>query len=225
MQISIHGPDVFSKEGGIPPLLSSSTNNFLTTGARVAGFSLQGRPTLSMSTVVPSFVSMFANPLMSIFSPGSVYNLPAGVTHNVADLPPVLALPVPDQPFIVGPGFLLVPAKLVAWIITSKYVNLSELLAVNLLQKELEPQLLLDGHFVLTSQPKKQHCHINDITSWMEAAATFSLIMVSSFPYRWKDLMQYQLLIRQTYRHFSGRVWFTYDQAFRKHVVPTHLTD
>lgn len=78
MQISIHGPDVFSKEGGIPPLLSSSTNNFLTTGARVAGFSLQGRPTLSMSTVVPSFVSMFANPLMSIFSPWSVYNLPAG---------------------------------------------------------------------------------------------------------------------------------------------------
>ena len=83
-----------------------------------------------------------------------------------------------------------------------KYIDLSELLAVNLVQKDPEPQLLLDGRFVLTSQPKKQHRRIEDIASWMEAFAIFSLILVSSFPYRWKDLMQYQLLILRTYRIF-----------------------
>ena len=75
------------------------------------------------------------------------------------------------------------------------------------MQKDPELQLLLDGHLVLTSQPKKQRHRIEDIASWMEAFAIFSLILVSSFPHCCKDLMQYQLLVLRTYRHFSGRVW------------------
>ena len=63
-----------------------------------------------------------------------------------------------------------------------KYVDLSDLLAVNLVQKDPEPQLLLDGRLVLTSQPKKQRRRIKDIASWMEAFAIFSLILVSQFP-------------------------------------------
>ena len=59
----------------------------------------------------------------------------------------------------------------------------------------------------------------------MEAFAIFSLILVSHFPNRWKDLMQYQLLILRTYRHFSGRVWLAYDQAFREHAAASRLTD
>ena len=161
--------------GGVPPLLSSSTHAFLTTGAGVAGPSHPGRPIQSMYPVVPSFVSTFANPLMSAFSSGSAYNLLTGATR--------------------------------------------------LVQKDPEPQLLLDGRLVLTSQPKKQRRRIEDIASWMEAFAIFSLILVSSFPHRWKDLMQYQLLILQTYRHFSGRVWLAYDQAFREHAAATRLTD
>ena len=56
---------------------------------------------------------------------------------------------------MVGPGFSPVPAKLVAQIVVGKYIDLSDLLAVNIVQKELEP--LLDGQLVLTSHPKKQH--------------------------------------------------------------------
>jgi len=178
-----------------------------------------------MYPVVPSFVSTFANPSMSVFSSTSAYDLPTDATRVVADRPAVLALPVVDQPFVVGPGFSPVPAKLVAQIVAGKYVDLSELLAVNLVQKDPEPQLLLDGRLVLTSQPKKQRRRIEDIASWMEAFAIFSLILVSSFPHRWKDLMQYQLLILRTYRHFSGRVWLAYDQAFREHAAATRLTD
>ena len=49
------------------------------------------------------------------------------------------------------------PAKLVSQIVAGKYIDLSELLAVNLVQKdpEPEPQSLLDGRLVLSSQPKK----------------------------------------------------------------------
>ena len=205
--------------GGVPPLLSSSTQAFLTAGAGVAGPSLPGRPIQSLSPVVPSFVSTFANPLMSVSSSASAFNLPSGATHDVADRPAVPASPVVDQPFVVGPGFSPVPTKLVAQIMAGKYVDLSELLAVNLVQKVPEPQLLLDGRLVLTSQPKNQHRRIDDIASWMEAFAIFSLILVSSFPHRWQDLMQYQLLILRTYRHFFGRVWLAYDQAFCEHAA------
>ena len=75
------------------------------------------------------------------------------VMRNVADRSAVLALPLLDQPFIVGPGFPPVPAKLVAQIVAGQYIDLGDLLMVNLVQRELEPQLLFDGRLVLTSQP------------------------------------------------------------------------
>ena len=92
-----------------------------------------------MSPVVPSFVSTFANPLMSVFSLASTYNLPTGATHDAADRPAVPALPVVDQPFVVGPGFSPVLPKLVTQIVAGKYADLSKLLAVNLVQKDPEP--------------------------------------------------------------------------------------
>lgn len=100
--------------------------------------------------------------------------------------------------------FSPVPANLVAQIVAGMHVELSNLLSVNLVQKEPELQLLLGGCLMFTSQPSKQRCHIEDIALWMEAFATFSLILVSYFPHHWKDLMQYQLLILCTYLHFFG---------------------
>ena len=95
--------------GGVPSSLGSSASNFLPVGT---GLSQQGRPTFSLDMVVPSFVSTFANPLMSAsVSSLSVYSLQNGATRDVADRSAVLALPLLDQPFIVGPGFSPVPAK------------------------------------------------------------------------------------------------------------------
>ena len=209
--------------GGVPSSLGSSASSFLAAGT---GLSQPGRPAFSLNMVVPSFVSTFANPSMStsVSSP-SVYSLQNGATRDVTDRSTTLASPLLDQPFIVGPGFSPVPAKLVAQIVAGKYIDLSDLLAVNLVQREPEPQFLFDGRLVLTSQPKKQRRRIEDIASWMEAFAIFSLILVSHFPNRWKDLMQYQLLILRTYRHFSGRVWLAYDQAFREHAAASRFTD
>lgn len=36
-------------------------------------------------------------------------------------------------------------------------------------------------------------------------------------------MTQYKLLIIRMYRHFSGKVWLNYDQAFREHAAATKL--
>lgn len=213
---------------GIPQSSTSSlyslANSFLAAGG---GLLHQGRPIHSMPVIVPSFVSTFTTPTMSpsVSSAINVYNPQNGVTRDIADWSAVLALPLLDQAFIVSPIFSPVPAKIVNQIVAGKYINLSELLAINLEQKDPEPQLLLDGWLVLTAQPKKQCWRIKDIASWMEAFAIFSLILVNHFPHHWKDLMQYQLLILRMYRHFSGQVWLAYNRSFRKHAAATCLTD
>ena len=92
----------------------------------------------------------------SISSAVNVCNLQNGAICNIADCSAMLALPLLDQAFVVGPSFLPVLAKIVTQIIAGKFIDLSELLAVNLVQKDPEPQLLLDGRLVLTSQPKKK---------------------------------------------------------------------
>ena len=186
--------------------LCSSANSFLAAGG---GLSHQGRPLQSMPVIVPSFVSTFSIPSLSpsVSSAVNISNLQNGAICDIADCSAVLPSPLLDQAFVVGPGFSPVPAKIVAQIVAGKFTDLSDLLAVNLVQKDPEPQLLLDGRLVLTSQPRKQRQRIEDIASWMEAFDIFSLILVNHFPHRWKDLMQYQLLILRTYRHFSGRVW------------------
>ena len=121
-------------------------------------------------------------------------------------------------------GFSPVPAKLVSQILAGKYVDLSKLLPANFQLKEPEPQLLLDGRLVLTSQPKKPCHRIDNIATWSEAFAIYYLILITYFPHRWKGLTQYQLLIIRTHRHFTRRVWLAYDQAFREHAAATWLT-
>ena len=73
------------------------------------GFGYKGRPTLSNTIVVPSFVSTFANLSMSVFSPASMYNLPAGATRNVPDRPAVVTSPIFEQTFVAGLVFWPVP--------------------------------------------------------------------------------------------------------------------
>jgi len=59
-----------------------------------------------------------------------------------------------EQPLTVGLGFSSLPPKLVTQIVIGKYVDLSDLLAANLVHSEPEPQLLLDGWLMLTMCPK-----------------------------------------------------------------------
>ena len=96
---------------------------------------------------------------------------------------------IPHQPFVVGPGFLTGPAKVVSHIVAGKFVDLHEQLSAKLVLNEPEPQLLFDGRLVLTSTPKKLKRHVDDIISWLEALSVYCLILNSHFPHRWKDLL------------------------------------
>lgn len=84
---------------------------------------------------------------------------------------------------------------------------------------------MLDYRLVLTASPKKQRCRIDDITSWTEAFTVFSLVLMSSFPHRWKELTLYKLSILRIHRKLSDRVWFAYDKAFREHAAATRLVE
>ena len=59
-----------------------------------------------------------------------------------------------DQPFVVGLNFSPIPAKLVSQIQSGKFVNLWELLVSNWVSSESEPQLMFNGHLVLSAPPK-----------------------------------------------------------------------
>ena len=143
-----------------------------------------------MLVVVPSFVSTFLTPsmLLSISSIVNVYNLQNGAIHNITDCSAVFALPLLDQAFTVGPGFSPVPSKIVAQIVAGKFINLSELLAVNLVQKD--PELHVIGWPACVDLSTKKTTPAHRGHHVLEAFAIFSLILVHHFPHRWKDLMQ-----------------------------------
>ena len=209
--------------GGVPVSssnLASQASTCLTSGTGFlpisASSASQGRP----SYVVPSFISTFPISSPAVSLPSCAFG-----TSSSASVSSLSSLPALQQPFVVGPGFSPIPAKLVGQIVAGKFIDLSELLSSNIASAEPEPQLYFEGRLVLTSTPKKPKRRIEDITSWLEAFSIYCLILASHFPHRWKDLMNYQLLILRTHRQFTGRVWFAYDRAFREHAAATNLTD
>ena len=70
---------------------------------------------------------------------------------------------------MVSPGFSQIPEKIVTQIVSGKFVEFDELLSTNIVLTEPEPQLLFDGHLVLTSGAKKFKHRIEDIATWMDA--------------------------------------------------------
>ena len=144
--------------------MGAQANALLDAGSAVpfaqseaSGVVGQGRP----ACVVPSFVCTFAAPVPSIGSLCAL-TLP-GLAVLQSALPPL------QQPFVVGPGYSPIPAKVVSQIVAGKFVDLGELLSTNGAVVEPEPQLLFDGRVVLTSAPKKPKRRIEDIITWMEA--------------------------------------------------------
>ena len=111
-----------------------------------------GRPN---NFVVPTIVSTFSTPIPSLACPSSSTMVHAAFPSSTAGASSLAQFPVLHQPFVVGPGFSPVPAKLVSQIVAGKFVELHELLPANIVMTEPEPQLLFDGRLLLTSSPKK----------------------------------------------------------------------
>ena len=224
--VSVPDPSCSSSlrvSGGVPSQadLGARTATFLSSGL---GFSSSQAASSSPASsgrnnyIVPSFVSTFVNPSPAVTS--SVFALSSLVpatspcvvsTASATNLPSGLLL---QQPFVVGPGFSPVPAKTVNQIVSGKFVDLSDLLSVNIVHTEPESQVLLDGRLVFTPSTKRNRHRVEDISSWCEAFAIFTLIMTC-----------YKLLILRTYHQFSGRVWLAYDKAFREHAAAAGIVD
>ena len=214
---------------GVPSLPSSQATAFAASGAGFAAHSTsagasaaQGRPAF----VVPTFVSTFLPPnpshslsIANMATTSSLESVSSAATLPQANILSATSFPVLNQPFIVG------PAKVVGQVVAGKFIDLGDLLPSTVASAEPEPQLLFDGRLVLTSTPKKPKRRIEDIATWMEAFSVYCLIMISFFPHRSRDLLQYKLLILRTYRQFSGKVWLAYDRAFREHAAAANVVD
>ena len=70
-----------------------------------------------------------------------------------ANLPSGLLL---QQKFVVGPAFSPVPEKTVSQLVAGRYVDLGDLLSVNIVQTEPESQAFLDRQLVFLPSAKKQ---------------------------------------------------------------------
>ena len=221
--------------GGVPSLLSLQATTFAASEAGFAAHSTsagasaaQGRPAF----VVPTFVSTFVPPnpshslsIANMASTLSQESVSSSATLPQANISSATSFPMLNQPFIVGPGFSPVPAKVVGQGVAGKFVDLGDLLSSTVASAEPEPHLLFDGRLVLTSTLNKPTCRVEDIATLMEAFSVYFLIMISFFPHRSQNLLQYKLLILRTYRQFSGRVWLAYDRAFREHAAAANVVD
>ena len=188
-------PSSVANSGGVYALsanssqLAAQASSFAASGAGFASsvlatatHSASGRPN---NCVVPTFVSTFSSPIPSLAQLAFPSTLNAAFPSRTIGPESFASLPVLHQPFVVGPGFSPVPAKLVSQIVAGKFVELHELLPSNIVSSEPEPQLLFGsyGRLVLTSPPKKPKRRIDDIATWLEAFSIFCLILVSHFPH------------------------------------------
>ena len=178
---------------------------------------------------LPAFVSTFSP--VSAITDSSSARFGAPITSPVASLNVASSLPnysasgpKPEKAFIVGPGHAPIPAKLAKKIIEGQFVELADLLTVNLCTMEQEPQTFLEGK-LLVSNAKRRQVEIKDILTWTEAFTIFQLVLCATFLLRWLDLMKYKLLIIQTARQHPGLAWLEYDLAFRRDAAASGLND
>ena len=139
------------------------------------------------------------------------------VTVSPAFSTPALAPSVASslhKPFVIGPGYSPIPAKLVTKLRAGQFVDLADLLPENVKAQDSEPQSYLDGKLLVST--KKRVREITDIVTWVEAFTVYMWIFCCTHSSRWQDMTQYKLLILQTARQFSDKAWLHYDTAFRK---------
>ena len=155
-------PASVANSGGIsaPPAnssqLAAQAQSFATSGAGFASSPLatplvSGRPN---NCVVPTYVSTFSTPIPSLTHSASPSTRIAALPSSAIGTALLAPLTILHQPFVLGPGFSPVLAKLVSQMVARKFIELHELLPSNIVLTESEPQLLFDVCLVLTSPPK-----------------------------------------------------------------------
>ena len=130
-------------------------------------------PTFSpISAITDSSSARFVAPITSPFASSSV-------ASSLPSLGNSASVTKSEKAFIVGPGHAPIPAKL-AKIIEGQFMELADLLTVNLRAVEQEPQTFLEGK-LLASNAKCRQVEIKDILTWTEAFTIFQLVLCASY--------------------------------------------
>ena len=140
--------------------LSQQTATFLASGgafpeqqAISSPSATQGRPNFTVPCFVATFTTLRLPSLSTSITAGASVLGPLSDSTLAANLP---SGPLLQQKFVVGPGFSPVPEKTVSQIVAGRYVDLGDLLSVNIVQTEPESQAFLDGQLEFLPSAKKQ---------------------------------------------------------------------
>ena len=129
---------------------------------------------------------------------------------------------VKTEPFTLGEGLPVLPAKVVARILRGEYVEMAELLQDNIaLDNKLtsaHSDGLSAGH--LKSSKKRELTEdVHGLLSWVECFNIYSSVLVTKYPALGKALTAYATTMVKEARRFGFRGWLQYDQLFRQHAA------
>ena len=117
-----------------------------------------------------------------------------------------------SKPFFLSKDMAPVPAKLVAKIHRSEFVDMAELLRDNLEVRRQE-----DNHEIPTSgESKRSRREIPDLISWVQCFGTYMAVVALKHPEKVRQMLAYQTMIVRESRRCGGRGWLSYDTMFRQ---------
>ena len=110
------------------------------------------------------------------------------------------------------------PAKLVKEILTGEFMELSKLLPknFNVLHPLQDEPLTLTVENSIIKVNKAKTTSITDISEWTTAFSAYMGVLISKFPHRASELLEYMSLIRYAARYHKGLGWCVYDIKFRQ---------
>ena len=199
---------------GLHPTLTTQTTSGRAISDAPAFLPTFGPPS---SSILPGFVS--TDTASSVISPTPLVSyttaMPGIAPTSLSSSLSVLDLPSckpSTTPFVVGPGFIPIPPKLVQTIVGGQFVDLPTLIQESC-DEEPTTCTLLDGQL------------ITDIVTWVQAFSIYSSIFCAHHPQRARDLWLYQLFIIRLAKQFHGLTWANYDKAFRRDAAARNITD
>ena len=133
----------------------------------------------------------------------------------------------PEKAFSLGRGRAPIPPKLVTKILSSKFVDLSELLPENLDEplSDTTSFTIENSTIMSVSRSSRERKTDLDILSWVECFNSYISVIPTYRPHRAGDLLAYMALIIRTPTRFGGKAWFHYDRAFRREAEVNNVQD
>ena len=126
---------------------------------------------------------------------------------------------IKSDPFVLGEGLPILPAKLTAKILRGEFVEMHELLQDNIaLEKKVAEDPNGTSHAKL-SKKRELSEDVQGLLSWVECFNLFSTVLTTKYPKLDKALTAYQSTIVREARRFGFRGWLQYDQLFRQHAA------